>query len=189
MNSHGLQSEVITARRWECSLPGEQCEWKSCCKDGLVGISGLGSEPWGSAGVSCPALLPLPSARSSAQRALGCIVHPTAAQRAIWDVLLGTFRGCCWGVSGGCAACFQRGGCAVVPVAVTPVVSPRAGEAALRGEPRMQPLQSPALSNHRTGPPPISPSKRKLSMDQGDEELDCENDHVSKMSRMFNPHL
>ncbi|KAF4792666.1 vestigial like family member 4 [Turdus rufiventris] len=53
----------------------------------------------------------------------------------------------------------------------------------------MQPLQSPALSNHRTGPPPISPSKRKLSMDQGDEELDCENDHVSKMSRMFNPHL
>uniref|UniRef100_A0A8C3E685 Vestigial like family member 4 n=1 Tax=Corvus moneduloides TaxID=1196302 RepID=A0A8C3E685_CORMO len=64
------------------------------------------------------------------------------------------------------------------------------GEAALRGEPRMQPLPvSPALSNHRTGPPPISPSKRKLSMDQGDEELDCENDHVSKMSRMFNPHL
>uniref|UniRef100_A0A8C5U435 Vestigial like family member 4 n=1 Tax=Malurus cyaneus samueli TaxID=2593467 RepID=A0A8C5U435_9PASS len=64
------------------------------------------------------------------------------------------------------------------------------GEAALRGEPRMQPLPvSPALSNHRTGPPPISPSKRKLSMDQADEELDCENDHVSKMSRMFNPHL
>ncbi|NWX09467.1 VGLL4 protein, partial [Caloenas nicobarica] len=64
------------------------------------------------------------------------------------------------------------------------------GEAALRGEPRMQPLPvSPALPNHRTGPPPISPSKRKLSMDQGDEELDCENDHVSKMSRMFNPHL
>ncbi|NWV09090.1 VGLL4 protein, partial [Ptilonorhynchus violaceus] len=64
------------------------------------------------------------------------------------------------------------------------------GEAALRGEPRMQPLPVPAaLSNHRTGPPPISPGKRKLSMDQGDEELDCENDHVSKMSRMFNPHL
>ncbi|NWQ82901.1 VGLL4 protein, partial [Columbina picui] len=64
------------------------------------------------------------------------------------------------------------------------------GEAALRGEPRMQPLPvSPALPNHRTGPPPASPSKRKLSMDQGDEELDCENDHVSKMSRMFSPHL
>ncbi|XP_027604259.2 transcription cofactor vestigial-like protein 4 isoform X2 [Pipra filicauda] len=64
------------------------------------------------------------------------------------------------------------------------------GEAALRGEPRIQPLPvSPALTNHRTGPPPISPNKRKLSMDQGDEELDCENDHVSKMSRMFNPHL
>ncbi|XP_069823180.1 transcription cofactor vestigial-like protein 4 isoform X2 [Dendropsophus ebraccatus] len=64
------------------------------------------------------------------------------------------------------------------------------GEAALRSEPRMQPLTMPtALSNHRTGPPPISPSKRKYSMDQGDDELDCENDHVSKMSRMFAPHL
>ncbi|NWI56475.1 VGLL4 protein, partial [Calyptomena viridis] len=64
------------------------------------------------------------------------------------------------------------------------------GEAALRGEPRMQPPPvSPALPNHRTGPPPISPGKRKLSMDQGDEEPDCENDHVSKMSRMFNPHV
>lgn len=65
-----------------------------------------------------------------------------------------------------------------------------AGEAALRGEPRMQSLPvSSVLTNHRTGPPPISPNKRKLSMDQGDDELDCENDHVSKMSRMFNPHL
>ncbi|KAM4652698.1 transcription cofactor vestigial-like protein 4 isoform 2-T2 [Discoglossus pictus] len=64
------------------------------------------------------------------------------------------------------------------------------GEAALRNEPRMQPIpMSPALSNHRTGPPPISPSKRKYSMDQGDDDLDCENDHVSKMSRMFSPHL
>ncbi|XP_078517533.1 transcription cofactor vestigial-like protein 4 isoform X1 [Lissotriton helveticus] len=64
------------------------------------------------------------------------------------------------------------------------------GEAALRSDPRMQlhPVSSP-LSNHRTGPPPISPSKRKYSMDQGDDEPDCENDHVSKMSRMFPPHL
>uniref|UniRef100_A0A8C9FXH0 Vestigial like family member 4 n=1 Tax=Pavo cristatus TaxID=9049 RepID=A0A8C9FXH0_PAVCR len=63
-------------------------------------------------------------------------------------------------------------------------------EAALRGEPRMQSLPvSSALTNHRTGPPPISPNKRKLSMDQGDDEIDCENEHVSKMSRMFNPHL
>ncbi|KAM3914818.1 transcription cofactor vestigial-like protein 4 isoform 1-T1 [Leptodactylus fuscus] len=63
-------------------------------------------------------------------------------------------------------------------------------EAALRSEPRMQPLPMPtALTNHRTGPPPISPSKRKYSMDQGDDELDCENDHVSKMSRMFSPHF
>ncbi|XP_006007722.1 transcription cofactor vestigial-like protein 4b isoform X1 [Latimeria chalumnae] len=60
------------------------------------------------------------------------------------------------------------------------------GEAALRGEPRMQSLPvSPALTNHRTGPPPISPNKRKYSVDQGDEEVDCDNEHVSKVSRMF----
>ncbi|PNJ67776.1 transcription cofactor vestigial-like protein 4 isoform X1 [Pongo abelii] len=64
------------------------------------------------------------------------------------------------------------------------------GEAALRGEPRMQTLPvASALSSHRTGPPPISPSKRKFSMEPGDEDLDCDNDHVSKMSRIFNPHL
>ncbi|MEE6501619.1 hypothetical protein FKM82_004273 [Ascaphus truei] len=63
-------------------------------------------------------------------------------------------------------------------------------EAALRSEPRMQPLPiSPALTNHRTGPPPISPNKRRFSMDQGGDELDCENAHVSKLSRMFPPHL
>ncbi|XP_077893101.1 transcription cofactor vestigial-like protein 4 [Ictidomys tridecemlineatus] len=63
-------------------------------------------------------------------------------------------------------------------------------EAALRGESRMQTLPvASALSSHRTGPPPISPSKRKFSMEPGDEDLNCENDHVSKMSRMFNPHI
>lgn len=63
------------------------------------------------------------------------------------------------------------------------------GEAALRSDPRMQPLQMPTtLANHRTGPPPISPSKRRYT-DQGDDELDCENDHVAKMSRMFPAHL
>ncbi|KAF6101621.1 vestigial like family member 4 [Phyllostomus discolor] len=64
------------------------------------------------------------------------------------------------------------------------------GEAALRGEPRMQtiPVVS-ALTSHRTGPPPISPSKRKFGMEQGDDDLDCENDHASKISRIFNPHL
>ncbi|XP_077308254.1 transcription cofactor vestigial-like protein 4 isoform X2 [Lithobates pipiens] len=62
-------------------------------------------------------------------------------------------------------------------------------EAALRSDPRMQPLQMPTtLANHRTGPPPISPSKRRYP-DQGDDELDCENDHVAKMSRMFPAHL
>lgn len=64
------------------------------------------------------------------------------------------------------------------------------GEAALRGEPRMQTLPvASALTSHRTGPPPISPSKRKFSVEQGDDDLDCENDHASKMSRIFNPHL
>ncbi|XP_040484380.1 transcription cofactor vestigial-like protein 4 isoform X2 [Ursus maritimus] len=63
-------------------------------------------------------------------------------------------------------------------------------EAALRGEPRMQTLPvASALTSHRTGPPPISPSKRKFSVEQGDDDLDCENDHASKMSRIFNPHL
>lgn len=87
--------------------------------------------------------------------------------------------------------CFQRVCCFALlfPVVFILTCLP-AGEAALRGEPRMQSLPvSSALTNHRTGPPPISPNKRKLSMDQGDDELDCENDHVSKMSRMFNPHL
>ncbi|KAI4895488.1 hypothetical protein NFI96_016438 [Prochilodus magdalenae] len=60
------------------------------------------------------------------------------------------------------------------------------GEAALRGEPRMQPMSLPtAVSNHRTGPPPISPSKRKHSGDQLDDDLDCSNEHVAKMSRLF----
>ncbi|XP_076124683.1 transcription cofactor vestigial-like protein 4b isoform X1 [Alosa pseudoharengus] len=60
------------------------------------------------------------------------------------------------------------------------------GEAALRGEPRMQPMSlSSAVSNHRTGPPPISPSKRKHSGDQGHDSLDCSNEHVAKMSRLF----
>ncbi|XP_007952309.1 transcription cofactor vestigial-like protein 4 [Orycteropus afer afer] len=64
------------------------------------------------------------------------------------------------------------------------------GEAALRGEPRMQTLPvASALTSHRTGPPPISPSKRKFSMEQADDGLDCENDHVTKMSRIFSPHL
>ncbi|XP_067288118.1 transcription cofactor vestigial-like protein 4b isoform X2 [Pseudorasbora parva] len=52
-------------------------------------------------------------------------------------------------------------------------------EAALRGESRMQ------VGNHRTGPPPISPSKRKLSADQSEDDLDCNNEHVAKMSRLL----
>ncbi|KAM7230300.1 hypothetical protein CapIbe_019017 [Capra ibex] len=65
-----------------------------------------------------------------------------------------------------------------------------AGEAALRGEPRLQTLPvASALTAHRTGPPPISPSKRKFSVDPGDDDLDCDGDHASKMSRTFAPHL
>ncbi|KAG8516880.1 Transcription cofactor vestigial-like protein 4 [Galemys pyrenaicus] len=64
------------------------------------------------------------------------------------------------------------------------------GEAALRGEPRMQALPvASALTSHRTGPPPISPSKRKFSVEPGADELDCDGDHASKMSRIFSPHL
>lgn len=59
------------------------------------------------------------------------------------------------------------------------------GEAALRGEPRMQPLPIPsAVTSHRTGPPPISPNKRKFSGEHGDDELECD-EHSSKISRMF----
>ncbi|CAI9151849.1 unnamed protein product, partial [Rangifer tarandus platyrhynchus] len=63
-------------------------------------------------------------------------------------------------------------------------------EAALRGEPRLQTLPvASALTAHRTGPLPISPSKRKFSVDPGDDDLDCDADHASKMSRIFAPHL
>ncbi|EQB77809.1 hypothetical protein CB1_000465002 [Camelus ferus] len=69
-------------------------------------------------------------------------------------------------------------------------LSPGSGEAALRGEPRLQTLPvASALTSHRTGPPPISPSKRKFSVEPGDDDLDCESDHATKMSRIFAPHL
>ncbi|XP_013859565.1 transcription cofactor vestigial-like protein 4b isoform X2 [Austrofundulus limnaeus] len=70
-------------------------------------------------------------------------------------------------------------------------------EAALRGDPRFQSLSlsssssssslsssSSSISSHRTGPPPISPTKRKLSGDQVDSDMD-DNEHVAKMSRLF----
>ncbi|KAM8867923.1 transcription cofactor vestigial-like protein 4b [Synchiropus picturatus] len=69
------------------------------------------------------------------------------------------------------------------------------GEAALRGDPRLHSLSlssssspssssSSSVSSHRTGPPPISPTKRKLGGDQCDSDLD-DNEHVAKMSRLF----
>ncbi|TRY85087.1 hypothetical protein DNTS_023039 [Danionella cerebrum] len=59
------------------------------------------------------------------------------------------------------------------------------GEAALRGDSRMQSMSLSAVSSHRTGPPPISPSKRKHSGDQSEEHIDCNSEHVAKMSRLF----
>lgn len=107
-----------------------------------------------------------------------CLKCACAQLTSVWEIFL--------------QQCFQKKPAilAVFPVVFILTCLLPVGEAALRGEPRMQSLPvSSALTNHRTGPPPISPSKRKLSMDQGDDELDCENEHVSKMSRMFNPHL
>ncbi|XP_062843037.1 transcription cofactor vestigial-like protein 4b isoform X2 [Trichomycterus rosablanca] len=60
-------------------------------------------------------------------------------------------------------------------------------EAALRGESRMQAMSS-AVINHRTAPPPISPSKRKHSGELSDDSIDP-NEHVAKMSRLFATHL
>ncbi|XP_033822033.1 transcription cofactor vestigial-like protein 4b isoform X2 [Periophthalmus magnuspinnatus] len=60
-------------------------------------------------------------------------------------------------------------------------------EGALRADPRLQALSlssTSSISNHRTGPPPISPTKRKLSGDHGDSDID-DNEHVAKMSRLF----
>ncbi|XP_053083233.1 transcription cofactor vestigial-like protein 4b isoform X4 [Pangasianodon hypophthalmus] len=61
-------------------------------------------------------------------------------------------------------------------------------EAALRGESRMQPMSS-TVNNHRTAPPPISPSKRKHSIELNDDSMDPSNEHVAKMSRLFATHL
>lgn len=61
------------------------------------------------------------------------------------------------------------------------------GEGGLRADPRLQSLSlssSTAISNHRTGPPPISPTKRKLSGEHADSDVD-DNEHVAKMSRLF----
>ncbi|XP_063072145.1 transcription cofactor vestigial-like protein 4b isoform X2 [Engraulis encrasicolus] len=59
-------------------------------------------------------------------------------------------------------------------------------EAALRGDGRMQPMSlTSAVSNHRTGPPPISPSKRKHSGESPHDEMQYSNEHVAKMSRLF----
>ncbi|XP_043563874.1 transcription cofactor vestigial-like protein 4b isoform X3 [Chiloscyllium punctatum] len=44
---------------------------------------------------------------------------------------------------------------------------------------------SSSLTNHRTGPPPISPNKRKFSGDQGGEEMESESEHASKTSRLY----
>ncbi|XP_064812779.1 transcription cofactor vestigial-like protein 4 isoform X2 [Oncorhynchus masou masou] len=52
------------------------------------------------------------------------------------------------------------------------------------GESRMPSLPSP-MTNMRTGPPPICPSKRKYGEEQVDDCVDCDNNHMTKMSRLF----
>ncbi|KAJ8388007.1 hypothetical protein AAFF_G00147980 [Aldrovandia affinis] len=58
------------------------------------------------------------------------------------------------------------------------------GEATLRGEPRMQTI-STVVTNHRTGPSPIGPNKRKHTGDQLEDDINCDNERVAKMSLLF----
>lgn len=52
------------------------------------------------------------------------------------------------------------------------------------GESRMPSIPT-AMTSMRTGPPPICPSKRKYGEEQVEERIDCDNDHMTKMSRLF----
>lgn len=52
------------------------------------------------------------------------------------------------------------------------------------GESRMTSTIPTAMTSMRTGPA-ICPSKRKYGEEQVEEGIDCDNDHVTKMSRMF----
>ncbi|XP_071401047.1 transcription cofactor vestigial-like protein 4 isoform X2 [Centroberyx affinis] len=42
-----------------------------------------------------------------------------------------------------------------------------------------------AMPNMRTGPPPNCPSKRKYGEEQMEDHIDCDDDHMTKMSRLF----
>ncbi|XP_030625613.1 transcription cofactor vestigial-like protein 4 [Chanos chanos] len=57
-------------------------------------------------------------------------------------------------------------------------------ESGLSGDSRIHGLAS-AMGSPRTGPPPISPSKRKYLGEQVEDRNDFEKDPVSKMSRLF----
>ncbi|XP_062396987.1 transcription cofactor vestigial-like protein 4 [Sardina pilchardus] len=57
-------------------------------------------------------------------------------------------------------------------------------ESGLTGESRMQPMTS-SMGSSRTGPPPVSPSKRKYIGEHIEDRIDCDNEHVTKMSRLF----
>lgn len=52
------------------------------------------------------------------------------------------------------------------------------------GESRLPSLPT-AMTNMRTGPPPSCPSKRKYGEEQVEERIGCDNDHMTKMSRLF----
>lgn len=53
----------------------------------------------------------------------------------------------------------------------------------LKDESRTPPL-STAMAN-LTGPPAHCPSKRKYGEDQMDDRINCDDDHMTKMSRLF----
>uniref|UniRef100_V9L7S9 Transcription cofactor vestigial-like protein 4 n=1 Tax=Callorhinchus milii TaxID=7868 RepID=V9L7S9_CALMI len=60
------------------------------------------------------------------------------------------------------------------------------GEATLRAEGRMQTMPvTSVLSNPRTGPPPISPTKRKYSSEEPEPYPPSDSEHSNKASRGF----
>ena len=43
----------------------------------------------------------------------------------------------------------------------------------------------PTAMSNITGPPPHCPSKRKYGEEQMDDRINCDDDHMTKMSRLF----
>lgn len=49
----------------------------------------------------------------------------------------------------------------------------------------MAPSLSTAMANITPPPPPHCPSKRKYGEEQMDDRINCDDDHMTKMSRLF----